>query len=172
MVTDSWGPYPPAALPRCNGGSISHLRFPSDPCRICLLPFPWGWAAHLPSFIILCCFSSLSLCFCFFIFLLIYLVIYHFFPCLSFILFHVYVFACLPVLQLVVAALTWAVLIQSSTELLDSPSLQLPSHCFSAFGWHHALAENQSPTTSSVCKRVRKCDQLSSCITWPLKWDW
>jgi hypothetical protein len=84
------------------------VQFPSDPCWIYLLPFPWACAAHPPSFIILCLlFFSFLLVFVFYI-----SPIFFGYLSLLFSFYFMYMFLlCLAILQLVVAALSWAVLI-------------------------------------------------------------
>ena len=79
VVTSFWGWHPPPAFPHCNGGDISHLRFPSDPSLDLLIPLPLGLGSSPTLFYSSVCFSfHFSLYSCLFLFLLFYLFTYHF----------------------------------------------------------------------------------------------
>lgn len=116
MVTSSWGPYPPAALPCSNGGSIS--AFHQILAGSTYSPSPG--LGQLTSLLLLS-FVCLSSFFVFLMCLLFYLVIYLFFPCLSFILFHVYVFALSPHPAVGSGCTFLGCLIQSSTWVTRLP---------------------------------------------------
>jgi hypothetical protein len=118
------------------------------------------------------CISALSLsnpifCFLYFSYLIywfIYLSINFFFPILS-IYFICMFFLCLPVLHMVVASLSQAILPRSTTELLG---FLPPSHCINPTGRQHAYWETITAQAFPHINCGPKCDSLSSWISWPM----